>query len=849
MENLACPNQTDLTRMATGVLHRRSEEVRAHVDACDRCSSLLAEITQQNESLECRLAQLTVEDVDAAGVMLQEEILLKVMNSDCWLTPQSYELAKQTALFSTPCTVGQYELQGMIAPGGMGEVYKATHSRLKREVAVKVIRRNQQDSPLFYENFLKEIETVGQLEHPNMVRAYDALEYEGYLFLVMELLAGDPLHSLVSKGRRLTVHELLQVMTGICEAILHLHANGYLHLDIKPANVMLLDNGTTKLIDYGLAVRRDAIRSGGVLYGTVGYMPPEQQSAGIVDERTDIFAAGKVLQFLLMKAVDSDPMQHDHVVLGELQTLAEKMIDDDPENRPEHATDVLISFLDLKKQFYDESGKWQPRDIASSSGQERKSVSSNRFWSRYAVVFLLAVVVAFLLWRGSDSNSGREATRFSGDLTNSIGMHLNVVPGGTFRNNTTYSLNGDLFEVDDANSVSFSPFYIGVYEVTQKEYRQVTGDEPSAFEGDYSPVESLTFDEAQEFCRRLSELPAEKQAGRVYRIPTNLEWEYACRAGTLTKFSFGDEEWKIDSHAWYNGNAGSPHEVGLKRANAWGIYDMHGNVAEFCTLDNNSRALLSEKAKSIVKCGLRGGSWAVNSMKCGAGFCAVPNKNGRGSSIGMRVVCNLMPEVMPEIERTDESETTLYTIELDLRGDPDPKPLRTVNAVVYREENSTHYWAPAELNKWAEIEYRLDLPAPIESTVDFRTLMWVYNEHYFPVFDSLAQGTLEISRDGEKWHVLFHSESSAPLVDNRTSVLPLLKGAKVVYLRAKLFSSKFGKRDRFSQFLRRADNREPHTLQFLLRSDGQENQLSVPTNKMKPGDSAEQTEAPADSAN
>ncbi|MGI9441204.1 MAG: hypothetical protein ACR2N1_01990, partial [Rubripirellula sp.] len=151
--------------------------------------------------------------------------------------------------------------------------------------------------------------------------------------------------------------------------------------------------------------------------------------------------------------------------------------------------------------------------------------------------------------------------------------------------------------------------------------------------------------------------------------------------------------------------------------------------------------------------------------------------------------------------------------------------------------------------KWAEIEYRLDLPAPIESTVDFRTLMWVYNEHYFPVFDSLAQGTLEISRDGEKWHVLFHSESSVPLVDNRTSVLPLLKGSKVVYLRAKLFSSKFGKRDRFSQFLRRDDNREPHTLQFLLRSDGQENQLSVRTKKMKPGDSAEQTEVPADSAN
>ena len=161
MGNLTCPNQTDLTRMAIGVLHRRSEEVRRHVEACDKCSRLLLEIIQQNESLECRLAQLTVEDIDAAGVMLQEEMLLDATDTDSWLTPQSYELAQQTALFSSPCTVGQYELQGLIAPGGMGEVYKATHKRLKREVAVKVIRRNQQDSPLFYENFLKEIETVG----------------------------------------------------------------------------------------------------------------------------------------------------------------------------------------------------------------------------------------------------------------------------------------------------------------------------------------------------------------------------------------------------------------------------------------------------------------------------------------------------------------------------------------------------------------------------------------------------------------------------------------------------------------------------------------------------------------
>ena len=122
--------------MATGVLYRRSDEVRAHLESCDMCSRRLAEIMQQNQVLERRLTQVTLDDVEAAGMTLRAEGIVQVADAESWLTPQSYELAKQTALFSTPCRVGQYELQGLIAPGGMGEVFKAIHSRLKRDVAV-----------------------------------------------------------------------------------------------------------------------------------------------------------------------------------------------------------------------------------------------------------------------------------------------------------------------------------------------------------------------------------------------------------------------------------------------------------------------------------------------------------------------------------------------------------------------------------------------------------------------------------------------------------------------------------------------------------------------------------------
>ena len=806
--------------MATGVLYRRSDEVRAHLESCDMCSRRLAEIMQQNQVLERRLTQVTLDDVEAAGMTLRAEGIVQVADAESWLTPQSYELAKQTALFSTPCRVGQYELQGLIAPGGMGEVYKAIHSRLKREVAVKVIRRNQQDSPLFYDNFLREIETVGQMEHPNMVRAYDALEFDGYLFLVMELLSGESLHTLVSKGRLLTLHEVLEVMIGACKAILHLHANGYLHLDIKPANIMLLDSGVTKLIDYGLAVRREAVSSGGVLFGTVGYMPPEQQNAGIVDQRADIFAAGKVFHFLLMKAMMSAETHREVFVQGELHSLTEKMVDDEPARRPENATELLDVLINLQEILHSESGaeRLLTKNALTSVADQGHSRTFSRL-SRYSVVLLLAAFVVFFIWRGIDLKSGVGNMRVAGDLTNSIGMQLNVVPEGTLRNDTTYFLGGDTWQFSSEQSISFSPFYIGVYEVTQKEYRKVMGENPSKFKKDEFPVESLTFAEAEEFCRRLSEFPEEKRAGRVYRIPTNLEWEYACRAGSSTKFSFGDEEWKIDSHAWYNGNSGAPHAVGLKRANAWGIFDMHGNVSEFCKFGENSSEQLPDEVRLNAKFGLRGGSWAKDSLRCQSGACTVSYVDRHWGSMGLRVVCNLIPDTLAEPEAGEEFETTPYSVVLDLRADPDPKPIRTANAVLYREENSTHYWTPAEINKWAEIVYRLDLPGPIESTLDFGTLVWVYNEHYFPVFDPLAQGTLEISRDGENWHVIFHSESSVPLVDNRTSVLPLLKGSKVVYLRAKLFASKFGKEVRFSQFLRRDDTREPHQFQFLLRSE------------------------------
>ena len=208
-------------------------------------------------------------------------------------------------------------------------------------------------------------------------------------------------------------------------------------------------------------------------------------------------------------------------------------------------------------------------------------------------------------------------------------MEFQLIPAGTFTMGEVSleakRLGGEAHEVTLTR-----PFKMGVHEVTQAQFEHVMGNNPSHFKGPDNPVEMVRWDDALEFCRRLSELPAEKAAGNVYRLPTEAEWEYACRAGTKTEYSFGDDAADFGVYGWCRENSGgTTHPVGLTQPNAWGLYDMHGNVLEFCQD--------SFRDPPVIRV-LRGGGWYNNAASCRSMDRQAESPYSRTNNYGFRVV-------------------------------------------------------------------------------------------------------------------------------------------------------------------------------------------------------------------
>jgi formylglycine-generating enzyme required for sulfatase activity len=232
-------------------------------------------------------------------------------------------------------------------------------------------------------------------------------------------------------------------------------------------------------------------------------------------------------------------------------------------------------------------------------------------------------------------------TSFTENLADGIKLEMVSLPAGKF---TMGSSKSD--SEKPPHQVKVNSFAIGKYPITQAQYQAVMGNNPSRFKNNpQNPVEQVSWNDAKAFCQKLSQI-----TGKTYRLPTEAEWEYACRAGTTTRYYFGDNANQLGNYAWGRENSNSTtHPVGQKKPNGWGLYDMSGNVWEWCEDDwhdsyknapDDGTAWIDNDNRSQSRKCLRGGSWSFNPHFCRSAcrYYADFRRGGDGS-FSFRVVC------------------------------------------------------------------------------------------------------------------------------------------------------------------------------------------------------------------
>jgi serine/threonine protein kinase/Tol biopolymer transport system component len=332
--------------------------------------------------------------------LLREIESLLAQKTDTFLEGAPLSVIKS---LTSGATLGNFEILELIGRGGMGEVYRARDSRLKRNVAIKVLPAGLAQDPDRIARFEREARVASALNHPNIVAVYEMGRDNDIYWIASELLIGEPLNCVIERGP-LASGKAVQLATQIADGLAAAHAAGIVHRDLKPGNIMLTREGRVKILDFGLAKPR---RTSGnsttpnltgemAVMGTAGYMSPEQVRGEEVDPRSDLFSFGVILYEMLsgkrafpdgpsvevMNAVLKDePPELPHTVPSALDRIVRRCLEKDPASRFQTAADLIFAL--------------QPSSLHSQKAAPRR-----RTWPKWAMAAAGLVTAAVMagLW-------------------------------------------------------------------------------------------------------------------------------------------------------------------------------------------------------------------------------------------------------------------------------------------------------------------------------------------------------------------------------------------------------------------------------------------------------------------
>jgi len=521
-----------------------------------------------------------------------------------------------------PRTLGEYTIVERVGGGGMGTVFLARHKLLDRRAALKVMSPALADSPVARDRFRREIRLAGQLSHPNLVAVHDAAQDGGILYLVTEYVDGVDLSSLIRRDGPLPAARAVDSVIQAARGLGHAHACGIIHRDVKPANLILGDDGVVRVLDLGLAratdpqlERTSEITRTGELLGTPAYAAPEQiRSPAAADVRADVYGLGGVLHYLLC----GEPVKGSSFsrrIPPRLARVLRSMLAGNPEDRPDSMEAVIAALLAATRR--PRRWQWTARIGVVAAAIALSAVAA---WPHPpkvegppagAAVDPVATATAVADMPVSDpadyQRRWAKALGLPVEFKNDFGIEFILVPPGRYRI-------GDPGDHGPVVNVYWA-YYASKTEVTIRQLRALTGRGPLltyaertgaagrrvaygkrngewavgagrrwddagpefALDPDF-PAINLTWDDCVEIARVMTQRASD---GRVYRLATEAEWEHACRGGRDTTWCHGNEAGEaLGLHAVFDRNDPAA-VVPARRANGWGLCDMHGNLQEW----------------------------------------------------------------------------------------------------------------------------------------------------------------------------------------------------------------------------------------------------------------------------